>query len=74
VPTCLQGWCLLAQLPVGSPWQWHHVLGLGLWAAGWLANMHCDDTLRKLRTPDTDSGGWTPAGCLLAALLAAAAA
>jgi hypothetical protein len=59
VRTCLQGWCRLVQLPVGAAWQWHHGLGLGLWAAGWLANMRCDDVLRNLRKSDSDSGGWS---------------
>jgi hypothetical protein len=53
----LQGWCLLAQLPAGSPWHLHHVLGLALWAAGWLANMHCDALLRNLRQSEGDTGG-----------------
>jgi hypothetical protein len=52
----LQAWCWLAHLQPGSPWRRHHVLGLGLWAGGWLANMYCDGLLRKLRQSACDSG------------------
>uniref|UniRef100_A0A383VYK6 Steroid 5-alpha-reductase DET2 n=1 Tax=Tetradesmus obliquus TaxID=3088 RepID=A0A383VYK6_TETOB len=60
----LQGWCLLAHLPPGAAWAPHHVLGLGLWAAGCAANMHCDSLLRNLRQSTGDTGYKIPRGGL----------
>lgn len=52
----LQGWFLLHQLPAGGPWRPTHALGLSMWAAGWLCNIHSDAVLRGLRSRAGDAG------------------
>jgi hypothetical protein len=38
-------------LPAAAPWSPGAALGMALWLAGWLANLHSDAVLRSLRRP-----------------------
>eukprot|EP00775_Hariotina_reticulata_P009380 gene9380-9544_t len=60
----LQGWFMLHQLPAGDPWRPVHALGLSMWAAGWLCNIHSDAVLRSLRSRSGDTGYKIPHGGL----------
>ncbi|KAF8058944.1 SRD5A1 [Scenedesmus sp. PABB004] len=44
-------------MPDDARWAPRHVVGLGLWAAGWLANLRADATLRALRPRGGGGGG-----------------